>query len=545
MPSTAPGRSLRPITRRRFLQGAAAVAVGASGCGPAAPPAGDGWQAGPLLHLLPVADHERIRIKASFREPLPAAPWLAVGEQRAPGRRTDTHGRFWRFDAGGLPPATEHRLRLHAADGRPLCDPWPLRTFPAPDAEPERLRLLAFTCAGGPETAHLGWFDAFVPIAARQRLLERALSFRPDACVANGDHVYWDLRGRTGWLQGSSWPLRWAAGTFDREAPVLGGPNEPVLCRAAGPQIAGLYGVRFRSLPTWFLQDDHDYFENDEASDALRTFPADAFMLDLARSTQRLYYPELPTDPTLPAPWRAPDGTGESFGSLRYGRLFEALLYDCRRDVRNATDPAFDHAGSGFLPAAVERWLRERTRRSPCRHLAHVPSTPVLWTAGKWGEWYPDVQDASGALGVDVPKPFWPAGWNAQHDRLLAALAERRDRTPLVVSGDLHALAMGRILRSNARSFAEHPVVSVLCGPVGTGARGFPSRFRGQTARPSRTLAAEEWLAPDEANGFSLIDVTPGAIRFAFFRWLPEMGTDAIDTLAPFWEHEIPRPERA
>ena len=58
-------------------------------------------------------------------------------------------GRFWRFDATGLRPATQYELRITDAGGAPLCDAWPLKTFPAPDAAPERLRILAYTCAGG------------------------------------------------------------------------------------------------------------------------------------------------------------------------------------------------------------------------------------------------------------------------------------------------------------------------------------------------------------------------------------------------------------
>ena len=121
----------------------------------------------------------------------------------------------------------------------------------------------------------------------------------------------------------------------------------------------------------------------DEASDALRTFPADPFMLDLVRSTQRLYYPEFLADPHLPAQRVQPAGTSESLGSLRYGRLFEGLLYDCRRFLTNELEPSRSSGGSRFVPADVEAWLVARTRRSPCRHLAHMPSTPVLWTAGK------------------------------------------------------------------------------------------------------------------------------------------------------------------
>jgi hypothetical protein len=30
-------------------------------------------------------------------------------------------------------------------------------------------------------------------MTTRRRLLARAMSFRPDAAIANGDHIYWDM----------------------------------------------------------------------------------------------------------------------------------------------------------------------------------------------------------------------------------------------------------------------------------------------------------------------------------------------------------------
>ena len=256
------------VSRRRFLQSAAGAA-GAflAGCGaPPPPPPSDGWDAGEVAHLLPTADHRRIRLKASFHGPLPEPPELRVGDRRARGERTDSAGRFYTFDVAGLAPATAYTLRLERQSGEPLCEPWPLRTFPAPDAEPEHFRLLAYTCAGGPEDLYnFGFFNAYLPTADRQRMFARALSFEPDAVVANGDHVYWDLKSKAGLAMGRSPRAWWIAGWFDREQPILGTPNEDVLTRAFGPQIAALYGVRFRSVPTFFLQDDHDYGENDEA----------------------------------------------------------------------------------------------------------------------------------------------------------------------------------------------------------------------------------------------------------------------------------------
>ncbi len=541
------------IQRRDFLKGALGAAGSlvagaggvACGSGPAAPP-GDGWNAGDLLHLLPTVNHRRFRVKASFRTPRAEALLLDVNGRRTRGRSSDSGGQHFTFDLSGLDPATDYTLRILEATGDPICDSWPLATFPAPDDEPEHFRLLAYMCAGGPDRLFgYGLVDAYLRIAQRQRLFARALSFSPDAAIANGDHVYWDLKSRFGWAMGESIPAGWVAGHFDRNQPVLGTQNEGVLQRAFGPQIADLYGVRFRSLPVFFLQDDHDYGENDEASEELRTFPPDPFMLDLARSTQRLYYPELLVDEAFPLPYALRGGMAESFGGVRYGRLFEALLYDCRRFLANGADPAAPRDDSWFVPPDIERWLLARTASSPCAHLAHMPSTPVLWSAGKWGEWYPDTKDENGVLRADLAKPYWPGGWGDQHDRLIRATAARRDRTPLWVSGDLHAVAAGRMLSSHGQSLEKNPPVSVLCGAIGTGAFGWPSKFRNQRPLPSGTLTAEEWIEPLERNGFTLLDFTPQSLTLSFFAWSPDDGDAAIDTLEPFRVLELPRPSRS
>ena len=53
----------------------------------------------------------------------------------------------------------------------------------------------------------------------------------------------------------------------------------------------------------------------------------------LARATQLMYYPEFLPDAARPRglPWSSaadrPDGVSETFGTIRYGRLAEILLY--------------------------------------------------------------------------------------------------------------------------------------------------------------------------------------------------------------------------
>ena len=178
------------ITRRRVLGiGAAggALLLGALGRAASAQPAA--WNPGPLAHLVPAASHERFLIKASLRSPTSAPLSLMIDDRMVQGVMADAAGRFWWFDIPGLRPATTYELRLVVGPGDPLTDSWPLRTFHAPDAKVERLRILAFTCAGGYDGPPLNGKTFFLDMAARRRLLARGLSYAPDVVIANGDDV--------------------------------------------------------------------------------------------------------------------------------------------------------------------------------------------------------------------------------------------------------------------------------------------------------------------------------------------------------------------
>ena len=504
------------------------------------------WDSGSVAHLLPTASHERFLVKASFDKPLASAPLLRVGaHSTVRGQATDTAGEFWQFDAPGLRPATTYRLSLVGADGRALCESWPLRTFPAPDARTDRFRLLIYTCAGGHDIASpVDGKTVFIPVAVRRRLLRRALSYQPDALVANGDHVYWDLAApRASPMLGAAPRARQYAGPFDSTLPVLGTANERFLRRAAGEQIAPLYRASCRSTPVFFIQDDHDYFDNDEATDEVITFPPNHWMRDLARTTQRLYYPEFLPDATRPAglPGSSsldrPPGVAESFGTLRYGSLAELLLYTVRSSMTLSGPSAV------FVDPDVEHWLMARMAVRDTTHLVNVPSNPPGWSAGKWGEWYPDLLDANGKLSIAKPKPYWQPGWLRQHDRLMAAMSAMPDRIPLVISGDLHAIAEGRMLRTGSVDLSRNPVQVVLSGPLGTGDLAWPSAFRGIGAMPSVHLDMDERLKPLEENGFTIADFSGDKVVLRYFRWNAHRDpVEAIDRLEPFRVTQLSRP---
>jgi phosphodiesterase/alkaline phosphatase D-like protein len=524
------------LPRRELLKlGALAAAGGVVGCGDdtSSTVTDDN-----VLHLLSTASSNRILLKASFVEPPSDTPELVVDGARVMGQATDTNGEFFVFDAAGLDPDREHRLELRV--GRTFqIEPWTLRTLPDRAASPQRLRILAFTCAGGHEQMPI-----HVTTAVRRRMLQRALSFAPDVVVANGDHVYWDLTlGLSARILGDSPTARDIAGTFDRSIPVLGTENEEVLKRAVDNQIAELYGTLFRSVPVFFLRDDHDYFENDEYREGPPvelTFPPDAFSVELARATQWLYYPELIVDAEQPSNMTGagtadrPVGVNEAFGALRYGRLFEGLLYDCKGFLSLGGDSAT------FLPSDVESWLMTRMRDSDATHLLNMPSSPAAYTAGKYAEWYPDVLIGD-ELTIDVPKPGWQSGWLKQHDRILSA-ASAMERIPLFVSGDIHSHAEARILRSGEADLSSNPVISLVTGTPGTKGFGWPSSFRGTRAMPSKVLDVEEQLPALEENGFNIIEVEQDRITVKSFRFDGENGDPAVlDTLEPFRESVFER----
>ena len=312
---------------------------------------------------------------------------------------------------------------------------------------------------------------------------------------------------------------------------------------AAGPQIVPVYGSDFRSTPVFFLQDDHDHWENDAVTDDIASFPVPWFQLQLARATQHLYYPEFLPNRQRPVglPWSSAGDRGdpsESFGTLRYGRLAEVLLYDVRRTM-NLGGP-----NAVFVDSQVERWLIERTEARGVAHLVHAPSNPFGWSAGKWGEWYPDILDrASGSLTTEATKPYWQPGWLSQHDRLAQAIGSQVDRVPLVISGDLHAIGVGRVHRAGGVNLASRPLTTVLSGPIGTSIRGFPSVVRGIGATPPAHLDIEESVAPIEEHGFTMVDFLPDRIVLRQFKWdVKSEPLDAIDRLEAFFTTELPRP---
>ncbi len=474
-------------------------------------------------HILPSVTADSLSLSVSLQKPSAALVLSVDGSDHA-GRQTDTEGRFWSFVVDGLSPATQYQLQL-TENGAVIEDHWPLKTFPAWDAMPSKLSLMAYTCAGGGDGFGLGSRQFFKPHSFRQKLFAEGLAQNPDAAVAIGDHIYFDLKGGAFPSAGkglikvvSGWYMQLKYGAFDRGAPILATGNETLLKKICDEQIAGLYGTLFKSVPMFFVVDDHDYFENDDANENIVTFPPDAFSQQAQATIASLYYPPLPHAPAL--------DLNRHFGILRYGRLFEAPLFDC------ASKLSFEGDAGNLIPEGVEEWIGQRMTTSDALHFALVPSHPMGWTAGKWREWYPDVVEPAGFTGVvanelinenaseqltaSAQKYLWPKGWWQQHQRLLGAL-HQRPGSRFMFSGDVHAQGAVAITASGDLALEDKPVSSVLVGPVSSSDATWPSSARGISAAEPAWLETDSLVETSEVNGFAIFEFEGSVARARLF----------------------------
>src|SRR5262249_2567195 len=106
---------------------------------------------------------------------------------------------------------------------------------------------------------------------------------------------------------------------------------------------------------------------------------------------------------------------------------------------------------------------------------------------------------------------------------------------PLVMSGDLHAVAIGRMRRSGKLDFSANPINAVLTGPISTRPSEWPSARRGTGALPPAHLDMDENVKPIEQHAFTIADSAPDKTVRQMCKWdVKAQSVEAIDNLDPF-----------
>jgi len=148
----------------------------------------------------------------------------------------------------------------------------------------------------------------------------------------------------------------------------------------------------------------------------------------------------------------------------------------------------------------------------------------------------------SGRLTTEQAKYFWQPGWFAQHQRLLGALSAQRTRAAAMISGDLHAIGHALIMSSGDLDLARNPVHTILSGPLRSSTAGWPSFARGTQPQPPHSVRLDQDYAPQEKNGFTIIDVDRNRMTVRRFAWREPDSVESIDRLEPFDTFTIERP---
>jgi len=483
------------------------------------------WFAKPkVIHILSSASDTKLAVTISLSKGISQA-YIKINQKSFFGKKIDRDGKHWQFICNNLIADKTYALSIFSKDE--MLEPeWPLKTLPHLNDKKDNLKIMAFTCAGGGDGTSFGGKEFFKPYVFRQKMFSEGIKEKPDLAIAIGDHVYWDLRGGSlppfgrqqsvfiKFFIGSL--LKFLYGSFNRDEDALSINNEKVLKNIGNDQIASLYGKRFKSIPIYFLPDDHDYFENDDAEENLVTFPADKFSKSAFKGMADLFYPPL---------LDCPNGSiGRKIGRIRYGNLFEGLLADC------AGDMSLGGKNAKLINKKNEEWILTRFQESSVLHLAFIPSHPLGYTAGKWREWYPDVvasdneegvilnellSGKTGKLTTKAEKYLWQQGWFLQHQRFLKGLSNRVENS-FTFSGDIHAIAANKIIKSDNYSLKKQ-ILSVLVGPISSSTGTWPSAARGIVASKPEFLEVNEELKIKEQNGFSIIEINKEKVEINLY----------------------------
>jgi alkaline phosphatase D len=369
---------------------------------------------------------------------------------------------FYRFLAGGAVSPT----------GR-------TRTFPAPDALSQRLRLGYASCQR--------WEHGYY--AAYRHMREENL----DAVLFLGDYIYeYPAAGNPVRVHGGGWAL--TLDDYRRRHALHKGDTDLQVLHAACPWLV-----------TW---DDHEV-QNDYAGLAAgENGPLVDFSSRRAAAYQA-YYEHMPLRATALTRAVAGLADGSEFrlhSQQRFGRLANIVMLDNRqyRDARAcgragkagsalvnpAACPAWDDPSRTLLGAAQERWFDGAMAQS-------AQGWTVIGQQTLFGR--RDAQSGPGEL-------LWNDGWDgygAARGRLTQSLQRHRVSNPVLFSGDLHENWVGHVKADYQRADSDALGVE-FCGTSITSRSSANPRTAERLAENPHFVFADS-----ERKGYGVAEFTP------------------------------------
>jgi alkaline phosphatase D len=423
---------------------------------------------GPLTVEWEIADDERFT-RIVQRGEAQALPQLAhsvhVEVQGLPADRWYAY----RFRAGGWTSAT----------GR-------TRTFPAPDADAQRLRLAYASC----QRWEHGFYAAWRHLRADD----------PDVVVFLGDYIY-EYPGAANAVRAV--PDGWVTD--------LAGYRARYALHKSDPDLQAMH----QACPWLFTWDDHEV-QNDYAGEQQgNSGPAVSDFRQRRAAAYQAWYEHTPVPASVLT--RALEGLASGqglriYGERRFGRLAQLLLLDGRQyrspqactrggrfgsstmnplDCAALADPA--RTMFGF---EQERWLASRLA-------AGGAAWTVLNQATLFGA--RDLVPGPGTL-------LWNDGWDgypAARQRLVDALRQTRASNPVILGGDVHENWVGHVKADYARPESANVGVE-FCGTSITSRTSEPEHLRNRWLDNPHFVYAEAMH-----RGYGLADFTPGRLQVA------------------------------
>lgn len=288
-------------------------------------------------------------------------------------------------------------------------------------------------------------------------------------------------------------------------------------------------------IVTW---DDHEV-ENDYAGAISEVREAEDF---LARRTNayRAYFENLPIRlSTLPAA----AGARQLYRSFDFGRLLRLNMLDERQYRSDQACPRGLHGGGRTIPLSAcpeiaaeidatgtprdmlgkrqSQWLERRLATSPCRWNVLAQGVMMAHLDSRADCGYPEPQ---------ADTRIWTDGWSgylAARQRMTRLLAANRDKNPIVLSGDMHAFFVNRVLADWNDQSSPTVAPEFVAGAVSSFLKNYDPWIGAQGGN-SRAMVDLDC----RHHGYMLAEVTPDAFDVTAKRIMPSAAIEDIAKLS-------------